>query len=299
MENHEMAYDLSLRFGRLEGNGALPNARHIPLSQITPNPRQPRRNFDPDKMQELVESVREHGILQPVLVHEWEEGKYHLIAGERRFRAAQILGLETIPAIIRDFGEQKELEVALIENLQREDLNPVEIARAFHALMQEFGLTQHEIGARVGKSRSTITHILRLLELPEAMLNSLERGEIQEAHAKALLQIKEEALRERLYQQVIAGHLSVRETQKRIHAEQGEKRQPSRISPGTAAQTEARHPSLEDWTEQRMGKQLAHQYATRVEIRRAHTQGGNILIGYRNKADLLRIVDILLDMRAC
>jgi ParB family transcriptional regulator, chromosome partitioning protein len=301
MEDHEKAYSLSLRFGLMDGDGRLPNARHIPIRQITPNPRQPRRNFDPEKMQELVESIREYGILQPLLVHQWDEEKYQLIAGERRFRAAKILGLETVPVIIRDLGAQKELEVALIENLQREDLNPVEAARAFRVLMQEFGLKQQEIGARVGKSQSTISHFLCLLQLPEEILDSLERGDILERHARILLSIEENVERERIYQQILAKRLTAKETANLIKAEReqqkGDPHPTSRgpSSPVEKLRAEVCKPLTEESSERFMGKQLAQKCATRVEIR-AHVQGGNILIGFHDKTDLVRIVNILLDV---
>jgi ParB family chromosome partitioning protein len=170
--------------------------RQVRIEHIRPNPYQPRQAFDSEKMAELVQSIREHGVLQPVLLRRVAIDSYEIIAGERRLRAAREAGLRTVPALIKDCTDAQMLEVALIENLQREDINPVEAALAYQRLISEFGLTQEELAARVGKARSTIANTLRLLTLPPEILQSVRTGELSEAHARALLQAPPELRRE-------------------------------------------------------------------------------------------------------
>src|SRR4051812_12256400 len=161
--------------------------RHVPLELIKPNPRQPRREFDEGALVTLAESLRERGVLQPVLVRPVHGGTYELIAGERRWRAAQLAELETIPALVRPHDDAESLELALIENMAREDLNPVEEARACALLVEELGLTREEIGRRVGRSRVAVSNLLRLLDLPDEALEMLARGDLTEGHGRAIL----------------------------------------------------------------------------------------------------------------
>jgi ParB family chromosome partitioning protein len=189
------------------------SVRDVRIEHISPNPYQPRKVFDPERLAELVESVREHGILQPVLVRRVAVDSYELVAGERRFRAAQEAGLRTVPALVKEYSDPLMLEVALIENVQREDINPVEAALAYRRLNSEFGLTQSDIAKRVGKAQSTIANTLRLLSLPEPMLASLQRGEISEGHARTLLQVAGEA-QEQAWEAIRSKGLSVREAER-------------------------------------------------------------------------------------
>lgn len=184
----------------------------VPVDQVRPNPYQPRVEFEPEAMRDLVESVRTHGVLQPILVRRLEQGGFELIAGERRLRASREAGLRTVPAIIRECGPADMLEIALIENLQREDINPMEAARAYQRLMREFGLTQEEVARRVGKARPTIANTLRLLTLPEAIQESIAAGEITEAHARRLLQAEPEKRLE-LLAAIRSGQLTVQQTE--------------------------------------------------------------------------------------
>jgi ParB family chromosome partitioning protein len=187
--------------------------REVRLDQIRPNPYQPRSGFDPVKMAELTESVREFGVLQPVLLRRVAIDAYELIAGERRLRAAQDAGLTTIPAIVKEYANRQMLEVALIENVQREDINPVDAARAFQRLNDEFHLSQAEIARRVGKDQSTISKTIALLDLPDAILESLRRGEITEGHARTLLSVgKSEQLE--IWENIRRRNLSVRLTER-------------------------------------------------------------------------------------
>lgn len=184
--------------------------RNVPVELIVPNPRQPRRSFDEDALLALSSSLRERGVLQPVLIRPVAGGTYELVAGERRWRAAQLAGLETIPALVRARDDAESLEAALIENMAREDLNPVEEARACAALVEELGLTRESVGLRVGRSRVAVTNLLRLLDLPDEVLALLERGELSEGHGRALLLAGDHADRRRLARSAVAEGWSVR-----------------------------------------------------------------------------------------
>src|SRR3954447_24904709 len=172
--------------------------REIPVDLIAPNPRQPRRRFDEATLNGLADSVRERGVLQPVLVRPVAGGTYELVAGERRWRAAGLAGLETLPALVRARDDAQALEVALIENMAREDLNPVEEGRACAALVEELGLTREEVGRRVGRSRVSVSDLMRLLDLPDEVLELLESGALSEGHGRATLLAEDHADRRRL-----------------------------------------------------------------------------------------------------
>ncbi|MGH2841596.1 MAG: ParB/RepB/Spo0J family partition protein, partial [Solirubrobacteraceae bacterium] len=170
-----------------DGPSAGADLRSLPLDLIGPSPNQPRRSFDEGALEALAGSLRERGVLQPVLVRPLAGGTYELVAGERRWRAARIAGLESIPALVRDRDDSEALEAALIENMAREDLNPVEEARACAALVEELGLTREVVGLRVGRSRVAVSNLLRLLDLPDEALELIERGDLSEGHGRALL----------------------------------------------------------------------------------------------------------------
>src|SRR6187200_486508 len=170
-----------------EGEERHPELREIPLELIAPNPRQPRQEFDEPALLALAESLRERGVLQPVLLRPVAGGTYELIAGERRWRAAQIAGFERVPAIVRPDDDAASLELALIENMAREDLNPLEEARACAALVEELGLTREAVGRRIGRSRVAVSNLLRLLDLPDEALDLLAQGDLTEGHGRALL----------------------------------------------------------------------------------------------------------------
>jgi ParB family chromosome partitioning protein len=184
--------------------------RMIPVDLVVPNPKQPRRSFDEAALEALAGSLRERGVLQPVLVRPVAGGTYEIVAGERRWRAALIAGLETIPALVRERDDAQALEAALVENMAREDLNPVEEARACAALVEELGLTREVVGLRVGRSRVAVSNLLRLLDLPDEALELLERGELSEGHGRALLLATDHADRRRLARSAVAEGWSVR-----------------------------------------------------------------------------------------
>jgi len=193
------------------------NVRELPVALIDPNPNQPRQRFDEEGLAALAGSLRERGVLQPVLVRP-RGGRYELIAGERRWRAAQVAGLERIPAVIREVEDGESLELALIENMAREDLNPVEAARACAFLVEELGLTHEEVGKRVGKSRVAVTNLLRLLELPDDVLQLLAEGKLSEGHGRALLAAQDHTARRLLARAAVREGWSVRETERRARA---------------------------------------------------------------------------------
>ncbi|MDO5296967.1 MAG: ParB/RepB/Spo0J family partition protein [bacterium] len=187
----------------------------LELEQILQNPLQPRRKFDENKLQELADSIKVHGVVQPVIVNKVPEG-YRLVVGERRFRASKLAGLSHIPAIVRDFADQQMLEVALIENLQREDLNPIETAQAYQYLLKEHNLTHDQLSERLGCSRSAVSNTLRLLALPDEIREDVISGVISSGHARAILSLDEERLRFKAWQIIKTDNLSVRQAEKLV-----------------------------------------------------------------------------------
>jgi ParB family chromosome partitioning protein len=187
----------------------------LPVELVKPNPNQPRRRFDPESMEVLAASIKASGMIQPLLVRPLTDGSYELIAGERRWRAAKEVGLERVTAVVRDSEEAERLQTALVENMVREDLNPVEEARACAALVEELGLAKEEVGRRVGRSRPAISNLIRILDLPDEALELLESGELSEGHGRAILQVRGNDLRRRLARDAAAGGWSVRETENR------------------------------------------------------------------------------------
>lgn len=213
--------------------------RQIPLELIGANPHQPRRHFDEDTLVALAESIRARGVIQPVLVRPVAGGRYELVAGERRWRAAQIAELDTIPAVVRQHDDAASLELAVIENMAREDLNPVDEARACAGLVEELGLTREEVGLRVGRSRVAVSNLIRLLDLPDEALELLERRELSEGHGRALLAVPDNAIRRNLARQAVTQGWSVRELESRSRAAADGPHPPS---PGRPASRSADHP---------------------------------------------------------
>ena len=216
----------------------LEDLRMIPVELISPNPKQPRRAFDDGALEALAGSLRERGVLQPVLVRPVAGGTYELVAGERRWRAAQLADLETIPALVRARDDGEALEAALIENMAREDLNPVEEARACAALVEELGLTRETVGLRVGRSRVAVSNLLRLLDLPDEALALIERGDLSEGHGRALLLATDHADRRRLARSAVADGWSVRV----LEAKAREANEPDAPASARRATTRAVHP---------------------------------------------------------
>ena len=220
--------------------------RQLPLELISANPHQPRDNFDETALVGLAESIKVRGVLQPVLVRPLPGGTYELIAGERRWRAARLAELETVPAIVRHHDDAASLEVALIENMAREDLNPVEEARACAALTEELGLSREEVGLRVGRSRVAVSNLIRLLDLPDEALESIQAGDLSEGHGRALLLAPDHGDRRRLARAAAQDGWSVRETEQRARAARADADADSttavRITAGRAVSTPTRRP---------------------------------------------------------
>jgi ParB family chromosome partitioning protein len=253
--------------------------REIPVEQIRPNPWQPRTFFDEQELGELAQSIREHGVLQPVLVSQQTDGSFQLITGERRWRAVQLAGMPTIPAMVKEATPQASLEMALVENIQRRDLNPLEEAHAYRQLLDEHGLTQEQLGQRIGKSRVAVTNTLRLLHLPEEVRQTLANGTITEGHARAILMANGEAQRLRLLQRVLDEHLSVRDTEalaRQMNA--------SRVTTTEAAPPDPDVDRLEDAFRQALG--------TRVRLMRGR-HGGRLVIHFFSDEELQGIYEAI------
>ena len=214
-----MAKGLGKGLGALMGDFAMdapsPKSPYqlLPIHKVEPNPGQPRQDFDPEELQSLADSIALHGVVQPLTVREVSNGYYQIIAGERRWRAARIAELKEIPAVIIDADDRKVMELALIENLQRQDLNPVEEALGYQTLMQEYGLTQEDAAKQVGKSRPAVANALRLLNLTEKVLEMVRKGELTAGHARAVLSLKSEKMQEQAAQKIAALGLSVRQAE--------------------------------------------------------------------------------------
>lgn len=266
------------------GNGLQPSggAVYIAIENIKPNPHQPRNPIQDDDLQELAASIREHGILQPLIVsQEPATETYVLIAGERRLRAAGLAGLKSVPVIVRATSEQERLELALIENLQREDLSPLEAADAYQQLMDEFNLSHEEIAIRVGKSRVAITNTLRLLKLPHSIRQALADGRITEGHARALLALDSPQAQTAALQTILTHQLNVRQAEELVRKMGG-------VKPHTP-QKAGKPPQLRD-LEERMGDQLG----TKVTIQHGK-KGGTIIIHYYSEEELNALAEQILN----
>ncbi|MFL5833760.1 MAG: ParB/RepB/Spo0J family partition protein [Solirubrobacterales bacterium] len=228
--------------------------RELPVSLIKPNPSQPRTNFDEEALAALAASIEASGVVQPLLVRPLPDGSYELVAGERRWRAAQQAGVEKVPAVVRDQEEAERLQAALIENMVREDLNPVEEARACDALVRELGLTKEELARRVGRSRPAVSNLIRLLELPDEALQLLESGDLSEGHGKALLGVPGNDVRRRLARDAARAGWSVRETEQRVRLASQPKTKPNRAPVDPDAQAALR--DVADALEEALGHEV-------------------------------------------
>jgi ParB family chromosome partitioning protein len=258
-----------------------PGATEIPIARIQANPWQPRRRIDEEALQGLAASIAEHGVLQPVLVTETLDG-YQLVAGERRLRAAQLAGLERIPAVVRQLVDRERLELALVENVQRADLGPIEEANAYRQLLDEFGLTQEDIASRVGRARSTVANTLRLLELDTTIQEAVGDGRLSEGHARALIGLAPE-LQARLLDSIVGQALSVRQTEELVRRLREPKPEPldrAHFRPGD--------PDLE-----RVEEDLRRSLGTKVSLARTR-RGGRIVIEYYGDEELERLYERLI-----
>ena len=274
----------------VEAGGALKRDSVIQLAidKLVPNPGQPRKNFDETELKELADSIKEHGVIMPIIAADTGDGNYTIIAGERRTRAARLAGLGEVPVIIRDYTDQKRMEISLIENIQRSDLNPIEEATAYKNLMDFSSLSHEELAARVGKNRSTVTNALRLLKLSAEVQKSLENGELSPGHARALLSVTNNKLREKLFNEISAKGLSVREAEKKASAlnSGGGSASPGG-SPGAEKEAPKRPPEITE-----MEEKFIEKLGTKVSID-GGLEKGRIHIEYYSMEDLDRLYGII------
>lgn len=273
---------------KTEGSSSI---SEIPLDHIHPNPNQPRREFDAEALQELADSIREIGIIQPVTLRKMDDGTYEIIAGERRWRASQMAGLESVPAYIRTADDENMMEMALIENIQRQDLNAVEIALAYQHLLEQYELTQDRLSERVGKKRATITNYLRLLKLPATIQMALQNRELDMGHARALLSLDNPALQLKVFSEIKRNHLSVRKVEemvKRLTEGETVTSGSQKLRP-RKAQLSKEYATLRD--------SLSDYFQTRVQFTCSDKGKGKITIPFTGEAELERIVALLDKLR--
>lgn len=275
---------------KLEESGS--KILEIDINSVRPNPNQPRKTFDPDALMELRDSILNQGILQPILVEEIADATYVIVAGERRYRAAKMAGLKTIPAIVRSFSDLQRMEVALIENIQRENLNPVEEARAYSYLLTQAGIKQEELAQKVGKSRPAITNSLRILNLPEKMLDALEKGYFTSGHARAILSVENPADQEILFHKIIDEDLSVRQAEALASDLNSGKRAVNKLPLGEKDDNAGKSPEI-----LYLEEKFLSATGCRVEIKGKYRNGaikkGKIVIPFTSEDELERIYQII------
>jgi ParB family chromosome partitioning protein len=254
----------------------------ISLIQIEVNPFQPRVDFDPIALQELADSIQQHGLIQPITVRSLGGDKYQLISGERRLRASKLAGLPSVPAFVRVANDEEMLEMALVENIQREELNAIEVAITYKRLMEEFKLVQEDVARRVGKKRETVTNYLRLLKLPETIQLGIQQGKISMGHARALVGIGDFALQMSVFREILEKDLSVRQVE-----------QLAQLYKQNSTKTPATPKNELPLPHQDLQRKLTSLFSTRVQLRRSADGKGQMVIHFQNDSDLNRILDIL------
>jgi ParB family chromosome partitioning protein len=256
-----------------------PRVLEIPIASIERNPHQPRVHFDHTELEELISSIREHGVLQPIIVTPKPDGTYQLIAGERRLRASTIAGLKVIPALVREATELQKLELAIIENVQRADLNAVEEARAYLRLMDEFSMTQEDIGRKIGKSRPQVANIIRLLQLPDEIQQALIEGKISSSNARTLLSLPTEQERMDLFQAMLAGNFTVRQTETQVSV----RKRPAGLRDANITDAESK---------------MREALRTRVSIARSARGTGDIKVHFDSDEELTKLIDRIISSQA-
>lgn len=251
----------------------------IPIASIERNPHQPRVHFDHTELEDLISSIREHGVLQPIIVTPKPDGTYQLIAGERRLRASTIAGLKVIPALVREATELQKLELAIIENVQRADLNAVEEARAYLRLTDEFSMTQEDIGRRIGKSRPQVANIIRLLQLPEEIQQALIEGKISSSNARTLLSLPTDQERMDLFQAMLAGNFTVRQTETQVSV----RKRPAGLRDANITDAESK---------------MREALRTRVSIARSARGTGDIKVHFDSDEELTKLIERFTSDRA-
>jgi ParB family chromosome partitioning protein len=262
----------------------------LKLSEVEPNRHQPRSLFDDEALGELADSIREHGVIQPLVVRPLNSGAYQIVAGERRWRAARMAGLSEIPVVIRDLDESQTLEIAIIENLQREDLNVIELAQGYKSLMEEHGMTQEQVAKKIGKSRSDVANTVRLLSLPESVMKHIRSGKISKGHAKALLSLEDKAQIEEVAHKIVLDQMLVRDIEKLAK----ESKEPKKATEKSEKPEKEQNPV---WgTDQNFYKEMAIALSDELGRRVTITTGGkksSIEIEFYYKEELMDIVERL------
>ena len=285
-KNHPKPEQVKVKTEKKEEEPEVGREMFLKLSSIEPNHNQPRMEFREESLMELAESMKEYGVLQPLLVQK-KGDFYEIIAGERRWRAAKLAGLKEVPVVIREYTKQQSMEIALIENVQREDLNPIEEAKAYQKLMQEFGLKQEEIATRVAKNRVTITNSMRLLKLENRVQDMLIQNQITGGHARALLAVDDPELQFQIAGRIVAENLSVREVEKLVKSLSKKKEPKEKKEEDESIFLIFRE--LEDRMKTAMG--------TKVSINRKDSNKGRVEIEYYSEAELERIVELIESIR--
>jgi len=257
-------------------------AIEISIDQIVPNPHQPRQSMDEEGLQELANSISEHGLIQPLIVTRAETG-YQLIAGERRWRASKLAGLASVPVIVKETSPQQMLELAIVENIQRADLNPLEEAEAYAQLMQDFNLTQEAVAERVGKSRTAVANTVRLLNLPDSIKKSLASGKISEGHARTLLSLKSQADQIKAMKAIVERGLNVRQTEALVRQYQAEDPLPAKL----------KRPSLTPH-DRRLLRQFESRLGTKVELSRTDDEAGRLTIHFYSQEEFQAIFNAII-----
>ncbi len=258
--------------------------KKVKLSKVEPNREQPRKRFDEESLTELADSISQYGVIQPLIV--CDKGSYYeIIAGERRWRAARMAGITEVPVIIRDYSNQERMEISLIENIQREDLNPIEEARAYRRLLDEFDLKQEDVAKRVSKSRTAVTNSMRLLKLCESVQQMVIDGKLTGGHARCLISVEDEAEQERLAAEIIEKNLSVRDVEHMVKVRQNRDKEKTKEKSDADEILDALCADLSDQMKEILG--------TKVEIRRKNEDAGRIEIEYYSKEDLDRLLQLI------
>ncbi len=256
---------------------------NIAIEKIETNPFQPRTDFEEQALKELAESIRQQGIIQPITVRKLGYDKYQIISGERRFRASKLAGLEVIPAYIRIANDQAMLEMALVENIQRENLNPIEIGISYKRLIDECNLSQEQLADKVGKDRSTVTNYMRLLKLPPKIQAAIRDGQITMGHARAIINVDDVGVQLKIYDEIISNNLSVRKVEELVRLNSG--KQSKNGKPGKATSQGFEYKSIQE--------RLAGFYETKVELKQGAKGTGKIILSYYSTDDLNRLLDML------
>ena len=289
--------DALLGGGSEESGDAKPSIKELSVASIRPNPKQPRQDFTKEALEELAESIKAKGVLQPILVRpvEGERDVFELVAGERRWRAAGLAELETVPAMVRVLTDEESLALALIENLQREDLNPIEEARGYQRLLEEFGISQEELARQMGKSRSAVANCVRLLKLPDNILTGIRDGQLSAGHGRSLMSVDDPVAREKLYHKILKHSMSVRQSEAdaAYFKEHGVLPEATAAAPAQKTGTSGpKEPKILDEALARLSEELGQALSARVRIT-GNLHKGSISFHYKNPGQLAELAERL------